>query len=60
MMLPYFLCTKQKVYWWVCIRNIENGGNKISHGGGGGSVKLKMTPNAVSNYLFAEAGEGVC
>ena len=34
--MPYFLWRKQKVYRWVCNRNIESGGNKISNGGVGG------------------------
>ena len=36
MIMPYFLWRKQKVYRWVCNRNIESGGNKISNGGVGG------------------------
>ena len=31
MMLVNFLCIKQKLYQWVCNRNIESGGNKISN-----------------------------
>ena len=52
MMLPYFICRKQKLHRWVCNRNIESGGNKISN------ITEEVDPKIEDDSIGRGGGEG--